>query len=87
MNRTSGMDSRKRVLVHQKSNSQGGIEMSDREIGDDEQMALEQCRVMCPRCNAKWVTSLGVEYCDCLHCGTKLNPLKHIIANDETEVN
>ena len=62
--------------------------MSDkREPTEDEQIALEYCQVMCPRCNAKWVTSLGVEYCDCLMCGTKKKKKKHIIASNESAVN
>ena len=56
-------------------------------MSSEDVQILEQCTIKCPRCNAVWVTSLGVEFCDCLHCGTKLNPLKHIVVESENEVN
>lgn len=48
---------------------------------------LEYCKVRCPRCEKIWTTSLGVEFCNCLVCGQKLYPLKHVVADSENEVN
>lgn len=54
---------------------------------DEQLLELEQCEIRCPRCDTNWVTSLSVEWGDCLNCGTKLRPLKHVVVGSETEVN
>ena len=58
--------------------------MSDEQ---DRQIELEHCKIKCIRCGAIWTTSLGVEWCNCLHCGQQLDPKKHIVADSENEVN
>lgn len=53
----------------------------------EHKMLLEACKVRCPKCGSTWVTSLGVEWCNCLNCEQKLDPKKHIVAESENEVN
>jgi len=53
----------------------------------DEMMRFGSCEIKCPRCGRIWVTSLNVEWCNCLYCETKLDPKKHLVVSDESEVN
>lgn len=50
-------------------------------------LLAENITIRCPRCGTNWTTSLGVEFCNCLSCGQKLNPLKHVVVESENEVN
>lgn len=54
---------------------------------DDKTLLLEHCEVRCPSCGKVWVTSLSVEWCNCLYCEQKLDPKKHIVVESENEVN
>jgi hypothetical protein len=58
--------------------------MSEDDI--EKRIQLEQCEVRCVVCGVNWVTSLGVEYCNCLHCGRKLVPKKHLVVQSEDEI-
>lgn len=57
--------------------------MSDEEA----RAALESAKVKCIRCGAVWVTSLEVEWINCLRCEQRLEPKKHGIVTSEAEVN
>ena len=64
------------------------LELKDVEpMSVDNVISLESCKVRCPRCGSIWNTSLHVEFCDCLNCGQKLNPRKHVVVSSENEVN
>lgn len=54
---------------------------------EETELEFEQCEVRCPRCDITWVTSLHIEWCNCLACGTKLDPKKHLVVTSEQEVN
>lgn len=53
----------------------------------DNIIKLQACKIRCPRCGSIWMTNLEVEWCNCLNCGQKLTPKKHVVVNSENEVN
>jgi hypothetical protein len=48
---------------------------------------FESCEVKCPACGRHWITSLYVEYCNCLYCELTIDPKIHIVLGSELEVN
>lgn len=50
-------------------------------------LLLDQSEARCLNCGKVWLTSLSCESFTCMTCGHTIEPKKHVVVKDETEVN